>query len=367
MKIRKIRLVNLLLNIYIPLFGKLKDAKTLNRHPEFNSIAIFSTTALGDLLFNTPAIHALKKRYPNAYFTLVSSHKNRAMVEGSPYFDNIIYWDSKVNHAFNIVKALRKHQPQLSVILHSHMPYDIMIAALAGSNYILRDNYATESTLMDKWLAFHPSEFTGHIIQRKMRLLEVLGCNVNNIDMHIPISFERLEKNPDFIDIGFQMGASEVIRQWPVTRFVELTHSILALNAIGRKQYRIILIGGAKDTPLVDEFLQRLTAAEKNNIISLVGKTNLKQLVANIANLDILVTGDTGPLHVAVALNVKTISLFVTANPSYTGPLQSPALHKIIYAKHRFDASTAVLQNTPLSIISAQEVFTEIEKLRSND
>lgn len=362
MKIKKIRLINFLLSVYNLFFGKLKDTKTLNRNCEFKSIAIFSTTALGDLLFNTPAIHALKKRYPNAYFTLVSSHKNRAMVEGSNYFDKVIYWDSKINHAFNIVTALRKHQPQLSVILHSHLPYDILIAVLAGSHYILRDNYATESTLMDKWLAFHPSEFVGHVIQRKMRLLEVLGCNVNDIDMHIPISFERLEKNPDFIDIGFQMGASEVIRQWPVARFVELTHNILALNGTGRKRYRIILIGGAKDAPLVNEFMQALTADEINNIISLVGKTTLKQLVANIANLDILVTGDTGPLHVAVALNVRTISLFVTANPYYTGPLQSPALHKVIYAKERFDVSKSAPKDTPLSIIAAQEVFSEIEK-----
>ncbi|WP_255557085.1 glycosyltransferase family 9 protein [Sodalis sp. dw_96] len=323
-----------------------------------------STTALGDLLFNTPAIHALRKRYPAAHFTLVSSNKNSAMVEGSPYFNKIIYWDNKIKHAYGVIKQLRQSRPQLTVILHSHMPYDVLIAVMAGSHYIMRDNYATDSQLLNPLLAAFSGKFNGHIISRKLTLLNILGCDTGDTNMHIPVDFERLEKIPHQINIGFQMGASETIRQWPIYRFTELTRSILALNS-AMAQYRITLIGSGKETDLADAFMASLTTDERQYIVSLVGKTSLKQLLSHIANLDMLVTGDTGPLHIAVALNVKTVSLFATANPHHTGPLQSLELHKIIYVKDRLDAGESAPKDFPLAIISADEVFSEIKKLAS--
>lgn len=362
MKTRKIALINILLTAYTTLFGKLKPAATLTAQSEFDSIVIFSTTALGDLLFNTPAIHAIRKRYPAAYITLVSSHKNRSMVEGSCYFNKIIYWNSKVSHAYDVVKQLRPVKPQLTVILHSHMPYDILIAVLAGSRYIMRDNYAIDSPRMNRWLAAYSGKFNGHIIQRKLNLLKVLGCDTTDTAMHIPYDVERREKEPGFIDIGFQMGTSETLRQWPVYRFAELARAILSREPAERR-YRIVLIGSAKEAGLVDELMHLLDEEQRRHIHSLVGKTNLKQLVSAIAKLDMLVTGDTGPLHLAVALRVRTVSLFVTANPYHTGPLQDPGLHKVIYAKARFEAGEQPDRQYPMSVISAEEVFEEINKI----
>ncbi len=98
MKKKKVFLIHILLSIYNKIWGHLKNPGTLNAAAEFDSIVIMSTTALGDLLFNTPAIHALRKRYPATHITLVSSNKNSSIVEGSPYFDKVIYWDNKIKH-----------------------------------------------------------------------------------------------------------------------------------------------------------------------------------------------------------------------------------------------------------------------------
>ncbi|XBS69930.1 glycosyltransferase family 9 protein [Acerihabitans sp. KWT182] len=361
-KKKKVFLISVLLKLYSTFLGKLRNADTLNASSEFDSIVIMSTTALGDLLFNTPAIHAIRKRYPAAHITLISSNKNSAMVEGSHYFNKIIYWDNKIKHAYGIVRELRQYRPQLTVILHSHMPYDVLIAVMAGSQYIMRDNYAADSHLLNSFLAAHSGKFNGHIILRKLQLMRILGCDTSDIRMHIPVEFERLEQHPGQIHIGFQMGASEDIRQWPVYRFAELAKSIIALNTT-QKAYRIILIGSAKEKPLANALMSSLSDEEGRSIQSLVGKTNLKQLLSAIADLDILVTGDTGPLHIAIALNVKTVSLFATANPLHTGPLQSPDLHTIISVKDRLDVNAPASKEMPLAVISADEVFSEIIKL----
>ncbi len=114
MKINKVRWINRLLTVYTFFSGHLKKNKTLDAEMEFQRIAIYSTTALGDLMFNTPAIVALKRRYPEASFVLVSSEKNRPLVENSAWFENVFYWDNKVRNAHRLIKSLRKFNPQLT-------------------------------------------------------------------------------------------------------------------------------------------------------------------------------------------------------------------------------------------------------------
>jgi ADP-heptose:LPS heptosyltransferase len=84
-------------------------------------------------------------------------------------------------------------------------------------------------------------------------------------------------------------------------------------------------------------------------------------LLAIIKNLDILVTGDTGPLHLAVALKIKTVSLFVTANPKHTGPYQDHQLHEVLHVP--LNNQNALNLEQPLSAISVDQVLRNIKKL----
>lgn len=71
----KIFWINLFLHCYVKIKPTLKSRKSFSAEENFKSIAIYSTTALGDLMFNTPAIRAVRQRYPDAFITLVSSEK----------------------------------------------------------------------------------------------------------------------------------------------------------------------------------------------------------------------------------------------------------------------------------------------------
>ncbi|RTF21331.1 glycosyltransferase family 9 protein [Serratia marcescens] len=352
MKKNKIDTVNRFLRSYTRLFGNLKDVNSLGAEQEFKSIVIYSSTALGDLMFNTPAIHALKKRYPSAKFTLVSSDKNRHLVMNSRYFDKIIYWDNKVKDIFSLVARLRRMKPELSVILHSYIPYDVLSAVLSGSQYIIRDNYSCDGDYMNHWVYHHQGQYDGHLIQRKLDLLKVLGCDNQDTRMHIPVSFDSLPKMTDQTLIGFQMGASEASRCWPKERFVALARQLFAAN----EKYHIVLIGSGKEKELGQQFLAALSEEERRRVTSHIGKTSLPQLLAIIQQLDVLITGDTGPLHLAVALQTRTVSLFYTANPQHTGPYQDPERHRIIYINP--DENKASLNaKYPLEVIDEDVVY----------
>ncbi|WP_024527879.1 glycosyltransferase family 9 protein [Serratia fonticola] len=352
MKKNKIVAVNRFLKLYTRFFGNLKDVDSLGTQQEFKSIVIYSSTALGDLMFNTPAIHALKMRYPNASFTLVSSDKNRHLVMDSSYFDKVVYWDNKVKDIFSLISRLRKVKPELTVILHSYIPYDVLSSVLSGSQYIIRDNYSCDGNLMSQWTYCHQGCYDGHLIQRKLDLLAVIGCDTHDTRMRIPVRFDTLLSVPNNTLIGFQMGASEEARCWPRERFVALARKLFSLG----EHYHIVLIGSAKEKVLESQFLAALSPEEQQRVTSYIAKTTLPQLLGIIQQMDVLITGDTGPLHLAVALQTPTVSLFYTANPRHTGPYQDPELHRIIYINPD-DHKESLNSRFPLEVIGVDRVY----------
>ncbi|MTD28880.1 glycosyltransferase family 9 protein [Erwinia sp. J316] len=355
MKESKVKWINRALTLYTFFSRHLKKNKPLNAEMEFQRIAIFSTTALGDLMFNTPAIFALKQRYPQASFVLVSSVKNGPLVDPSPWFDEVFYWDNKIRNAHRLIKSLRGFQPQLTVILHSYMPYDVLCAVLSNSEYIIRDQYRVDSPLMDRWLNLYSRPYNGHLIQRKLDLLTPLGCRNDDCRMHIPVAWRASENPGGKIRIGFQMGASEAKRCWPVKRFAELA-SLLCQD----DQYQVVLTGGPKDRGLVAEFEQLVGPEIFSLVENKVGKTSLVELLTLIDGLNVLVTGDTGPLHLAIALQTATVSLYADAEPKHTGPYQDPQLHMIMKLDEIRPDS-----RQPLEQISAEAVQEKITQLVS--
>ncbi len=139
----KIKVADWFLRRYTAKYGRFQDKATFDGAQQFDNIVIYSTTALGDFMFNTPALRAMRERYPNAHITLVVHKKNRELVENGRYYDRVVYWDSKIKTIRPLLKSLREHQPDLALILHSHLPYDIISAVLAGAKYIIRDNYSS--------------------------------------------------------------------------------------------------------------------------------------------------------------------------------------------------------------------------------
>jgi ADP-heptose:LPS heptosyltransferase len=112
--------------------------------------------------------------------------------------------------------------------------------------------------------------------------------------------------------VGFQLGASSVARQWPVARFARVA-SLLS----ERLGIVAVLVGGAAEKPLAAQFRQCFNGP----CLDLVGATSLPLLAAVTARLSLLVSNDTGTLHLAAGLGVPSVAVFLaTAQPFDTGP-----------------------------------------------
>ncbi|MFP1726684.1 glycosyltransferase family 9 protein [Lonsdalea quercina] len=324
----KFKLVDLFLHLYTRGKGRLQPPQQLVTESAFSHIVIYSTTALGDLMFNTPAIHAVRQRFPQAKITLVVHKKLEAFVEGGEDWQHVVCWNTKIKTVPQLVRDIQQFGiPDLAIILHSHDPYDYLSAVMSGAKYVLRDNYVDGITPMDRWLAGYVIGFRGHVIQRKLALVSMLGADVSDISMRIPFAVPPVDKAGRGTVIGFQMGASTSERCWPVESFAAVAEHFLATDP----NCQIALTGWSGDRPLAESLLRQVDPALHSRIVNHIGSSSLKELVGLINGMDVLVTGDTGPLHIAIALKVPTVSLFVTAEPHSTGPYQDPDLHDVIY------------------------------------
>lgn len=352
----KIIAANLGLHLYTRLTRNFPKPASFKMQESFERILIFSTTALGDFMFNTPAIRSIRENYPDAKITLISSHKNKDLVSGSFYFHDVIYWDHKVKDMISVIRKLRRTKPQLAIILHSKSPYDVIASIIAGCQYLFKDVYGNKPCGMEYWLSGVSRSSGGHLIQRKLDLVAQLGCKNSNPEMFIPINFPVREQASGKLVIGFQMGASETLRRWPVERFVKLAQQLLFYSP----DIQIELIGSAAECAIEREFMSGLNAEQQRRVFSHLGQTTLPQLLGVIDNMQVLVTGDTGPLHLAIALKISTVSLFVTANPQHTGPYQNTDLHHVIHVPADKETLNDAECRQPLSIISVGMVFEKV-------
>lgn len=355
----KYQLVNLFLRAYThqkDLTASRDAFVNDNQLDTITSIVIYSTTALGDFMMNTPAIHALRQRFPQAYITLVAHPKFESFLEGGGDWDRIVYWNSKIKTVPQLVKALKNRgQPDLAVILHSHAPYDYLSAVMVGARYVFRDNYADNIDVMNRWLTNYTYGFKGHLIQRKLELVAPLGCDISSVEMKLPCQvIKRAARKTNKKVIGFQMGASTPERCWPLENFAQVANTLLAANP----ESSITLIGGGGEMYLQQPFMEKVDVAFHSRIESLIGKTSLPELVSTINKFDVLITGDTGPLHLAVALKIPTISLFVTAEPSASGPYQDMELHRVLYGVRM--ALKSELSSEAMKAIPAERVIVSL-------
>ncbi|YCH29378.1 glycosyltransferase family 9 protein [Erwinia sp. D4-22] len=328
----------------------------LNR-PEFSEraierIVIFSNRRLGDVMFCTPAIKAIRERYPQADISLVTSKAHSQWIEPGKYINRVFSMDNNIKDMFAVIRQLKEISPQVSVILHARAPYDVIASVMAGCHTLLKDYYANEPAGMDKWLFAVTRGRGKHIIQRKLELVSRLDCQTIQTDMFLPVEVQAIKAGKSTPLIGFQMGASKPGCRWPVENFVALTEKIVE-NCPGSQ---IVLIGAPEERELAERFFSLLPDELALHVQNLIGVTTMKQLINTIAGFDLLVTNDTGPLHIAVAARIKTVCLFSLTNAAENGPCQDALLHHIIQAE------VDVKAVHPMQSISVEQVTTAVFK-----
>ncbi len=329
---------------------------------DFNKILVVSNSGLGDTILSTPAIVSLRQSFPGIHITFMVHKKMYPLFNGFEYVDDFILYSSGLLSQIRVVKQLRQKKIDTIFLFHSNGPEDIFFSILSGAKNILKmtdnPNHEFKDIFSNK-----PSIDIKHDIEKKLDLVKLFNPKEVFERMLIPKFFYNsgsiFKKKSDALYVGIQLGAQDTYKMWPVDNFVNLAKKIrkIFLNV------NFIMLGSTKyEQNLTNEFISKFGKSEA--IINLCGSSSIQDLPGILNDLDLLITNDTGTLHLAVALQKKTVSLFGPTNSKVFGPYQDSHLHKIIQVDGDFinQKPKKLRGQQGMMLIDTDTVFYNVEE-----
>lgn len=223
------------------------------------------------------------------------------------------------------MRQLRRLNVDLTFIMHSNEPQATPMAYYAGSKYIIKiPNNNNEFNFLHYNQSVSADDHE-HFIDRRLKQIEYIDIYQKNYQMDIFIQPEWRRQTTnllrdEYVHIGFQMGASTKSRRWFLSRWEELANKLLRHN----EKWHIVLTGSQGDQLLAQSFQLNVNS---ERVVNLVGKLDIGPASALIEKLDILVTPDTGPLHMAAAVSTPTVALSVAGRAIESNPRDDVTTH----------------------------------------
>ncbi|MCM8776154.1 MAG: lipopolysaccharide heptosyltransferase II, partial [Candidatus Omnitrophica bacterium] len=329
-------------------------------------ILIVTKNWLGDVLFEFPAIEMIRQQYPEAEIVCLAPERCREILEANPAIHRVIVFDERREHRsllsrIRFVRQLRKEIWDQAYLFHRSRTRAFLLL-LAGVKE--RIGYGTKrSWFLTK--SFPEPQTPIHHVDYFLELLRRAGIPCReNIPYHFYYSdddrqraLRLLEKHglEDFV--CFHLSANWGPKRWPPVHFAKLADLIYL-----RFGLKIVLTGTAQDLFLAEEMMRNVRRAR---VISLVGETKLGELGAIFKRAIFLVSGDSGPMHMAHGVGTPVVALFGPTHPDLTGPRGTADKIILSYIPEGYTSPWYEKKLPPdgwLSHIQPEEVMQAIEK-----
>ena len=352
-------------------------------------ILIVNPFGIGDVIFSTPLVEVLKKYFPDSCIAYICNRRALRLIETNPGLNKIFVYEkdeyrdalkrSKIDGLKKILaflKEIRREKFDISIDLslgykHSMILKLIGIKKRVGFNYRNRGRFLTDKLDIESF-------DNKHVIDHYLGLVKLLGIDIKSkFEPRIFASKISQDAGSKFLKdaclsegdlligmlpgCGASWGADAKRRRWSIEKFARLADLLIEKHGA-----KIILLGDAKEVDIASG-VQNLM---KNKVVNYCGKTSLGDLIGIMTKCRLIITNEGGPLHMAVALGVKTVSLFGPVDEKTYGPYSSSGDHAVVsrkdlkcrpcYKKFKYNDCK---DRTCLASISVEEVLGAAEGL----
>lgn len=315
------------------------------RYPHKKKILLVNITRLGDMLQATPTIAGLKEENPGCHITVLVEKQFEEVCTVIPHIDKIVGLDLALvcrsldreregiidayEYITEFVDALRAEQFDYCLNMSSSA-YTALLLRLIGISQNggwTADEEGNRVIESDWARLFATSVFHQNRQFNSLNLVDVFRCSADvelhpnklllDVDDSSLAYCEKLLSEASFTNTGpliaVQAGASQGKRQWAPERFVKMISQLVT-----KYNARVVLTGASKERNIIDPIVQ---GCNSPNVISVAGRTSVPQLSAMLKLSKVLVTGDTGPMHIAVAVGTPVVAMFLASAFGFeTGP-----------------------------------------------
>ncbi len=267
-------------------------------------ILILRFSSIGDIVLTTPVVRCLKKKFPDAEIHYATKKSFHSLVQNNPYIAKVHLLE---NSLLDLVSQLKKEDFDYVIDLH-HNQRTFFLKLLLGVK-----SFSFNKLNVEKWLMVNfkinrlPAK---HIVDRYLETAVSLYVENDGegLDYFIPKSDEINLKTlpPAFPQgyIGWVIGAKQNTKKFPAEKIIRV---------INQLNYPIVLLGGEEDEAIGNQIVQSVTG----NIFNACGKFSLNQSASLVLQAKLIITNDTGLMHIASAFKKPIISIWGNTIPSF--------------------------------------------------
>ena len=301
---------------------------------EIKRILIIKLSSIGDVVHSLPFLEVIHENFPSARIDWLVEEASSSILEGHAALSRIIIsrrktwqknllrctrWISLLSEAVQLLRDVRELRYDLVIDLQGLLRSGIMVGLSRGQRKIgmvgAREGggwFINEQPV--------PVDYSQHAVDRYLQVAEYLGCNLTPWKGRIPVHDTDKGKIDSLIgneDPGKRpVVAINPMARWETKLWQTSGFAALADRLCNELSCRIIFTGSRQDRAIVDE----ISGMMKETPINLAGKTSLKELAYLYTLCSVLVTTDTGPMHIAAAMGCPVIAIFGPTDPVRTGP-----------------------------------------------
>jgi 3-deoxy-D-manno-octulosonic-acid transferase/heptosyltransferase-1 len=300
-------------------------------------ILIVKLSAIGDVIHTLPALNALRERYPKARITWLVEEAAADLVIGHRALDRVLVsgrkrWIRQLKgpHRRQALSEMRRFWHDLRdtrydmiIDFHGLLKSSLLVWLAHGKRKIGFDKGMQHQEHSYLFLneRVPPVDMEVHALVRGLMLLDAIGVKTRRVVFDVPV-FARDHRQAESLlerhgmDGSRPLVAVNPVALWETKLWRDDRFAALADRLIQEMGVDVVFTGGPADRPIVDAILSRMTA----RAVNLAGKTGLKTLAALYRRTALLVTTDTGPMHLAAAVGTPVVALFGPTAPWRTGP-----------------------------------------------
>lgn len=297
-------------------------------HPR---ILVVRPDRVGDVVLSTPVLRAIRRQWPDAYLAMMVRPYARDVLVANPWLDEIITDEADgsdrgmIGFARQVWRLrARRFDTALMLLPTMRVAWLLFLAGIPRRIGVGRTIY--QALTLTRSVSRHHDTPLRHEADYCLDLARAIGAETNDLRPAVFLTdsernaartllrAEGVEGGPI---IGLHPGNGRNAPNWPPERY-----GLLADRLIDHCGATILVTGSPSEQALVDRLVVGTTA----HVISLVGRLSLRQLIGVIAELDLLISSSTGPMHLAAALGIPTVSLFCpfpARSPGRWGPLSN--------------------------------------------
>ncbi len=307
-------------------------------------------TWLGDAVMATPALKNLYDTYPDAEITLLGSYVSTEALKADRRVSRVLIDVSRKGgfRALNIYRLAKEAKEHDLAVSFRGSFYSKMLLFLTGSK--------TKAAFDKKKIETKAKE-TLHQVEKYQAFINEV---TKRDDLPGPLRLYHPKRSFDRPTMGINPGATYgSAKRWYPEKFAEVAAEL-------SKKFDIIIFGGPAETDIAADIESALSKMGVKNVTNMAGKTTIPQLCGLIGGLDLFITGDSGPMHIAAAYGVPTVAIFGPTKFKETSQWMN---EKSVIVRKELECAPCMKRTCPLKThecmksIEADEVIEAAEKL----